>query len=289
MTQLLPVPPPSKVTPRSDHDYLRYQQQIYSDGVWAIWQQAAECPCRQQTQEIAPDLPGSGTTWGREPRPECPVCGGAGYYLHSEQEIRCLALGVQTRAIIPGQSAVAEYADGECHFTLQFQHVPSYLDRITLRDSVMVYREARQRGFSGAAPETISATRYPIRSKTYTLLTGPGGAPESVVVNVLALQSSLANGTTNPGLQLVRGVDYTVVTDENGNGRIDWTLGDLTGKAPPGGAWYSISYYARPVYVVIEHPHPWRDVFVQTKSPTEFFQRLPILARARLEFLGLKP
>lgn len=285
MTQFLPVPPPNKVTPRADHQYLQYQQQIYSDGVWAIWEQAAECPCRQRSTEILPDIPGSGTTWSREPRPECPVCGGAGYYLHSQQEIRCLALGVQAKTTIPGQGAVAEYADGECHFTFQFQHVPSYLDRITLRDSIMVYRETRQRQIVDGEPETISQTRYPIRSQTYTLLTGPGGAAESVVVNVLALQSSLADGTTTPDLQLVRGVDYTVTED----GRIDWTLGDITGKAPPGGGWYAISYYARPVYVVIDHPHPWRDVFIQYKSPTETFQRLPILARARLEFLGLKP
>jgi hypothetical protein len=283
--QLLPVKPPVKVTPRADHQLLQYVQQIYSDGVYAIWQQAAECPCRQRAQEILPGSPGPSTAWGREPRPDCPVCAGMGYYLHSEQEIRLLVLGVQRHAQIPGSNAVAEYADGECYLTTLPEHVPSYLDRFTLRDSVVVYREtAQRREVSPGVGETISATRYPIRSQTYTLLTGPGGAPQSVVVNVLALQSTQEDGSTEPGLQLVRGVDFTVTQD----GRIDWTLGDVTGKAPPPGGWYGISYYCRPVYVVIDHPHPLRDVFVQLKSPTESFVRLTILARARLEFLGLK-
>jgi len=77
-------------------------------------------------------------------------------------------------------------------------------------------------------------------------------------------------------------VDFTV----DPQGRVDWTLGIGLGTAPVEGARYSMSYYAHLAYVVVSHPHDFRDTITQIKQPEPSHTPMLVQAMARLEFYG---
>jgi hypothetical protein len=84
-----------------------------------------------------------------------------------------------------------------------------------------------------------------------------------------------AQGIVDPAGALSEGVDFNVV-----NGEIQWI------NAPNEGERYSITYYAHPVYIIMNHPHAIRDTYINFKAPAPYHAELPIYAEAQLEFYG---
>ena len=204
-----------------------------------------------------------------EARPDCPVCSGRGYLYHSSQAIK----GLITRASSTPEAYAAwgEYARGMCFFTLLPEHLPGLFDRITMENSVLVFRESKIR-----TSATIEDLRYPIETRGLDLSTG------ITQVGVLHVQASDADGLTTEAMALTQGVDYAVTND----GKIDWTLGDAGNTAPALDTRYAVAYYAKPRYVVVDSPHTHRDTFVKTKSVSITFVPMPVQAMGKLDFLG---
>jgi len=268
---LLPSRIPAKITPRVDLDPEGLRKFIVENGLRATWEQAADCPCVRRTQEVVlgfgyPTLTSDQTT--SDARADCTVCGGKGYYHHSSQPIVALFVSAHTE---PERFAPwGEYARGMVSITTLPEHIPGLFDRFTLTDSVLVFRESRRR-----TSATVESMRYPIVTRTLDLSTGP------TAVAVFAAQRTDAAGVTTPADSMAVGVDFVVV-----GGQIDWTLGDALGSAPVEGAWYAISYYARPRFVAVDYPHSFRDTWVRRKTAEPTFAPLPTSSMARLEFYG---
>jgi hypothetical protein len=81
---------------------------------------------------------------------------------------------------------------------------------------------------------------------------------------------------------LLEGVDF----DVNVNGDIDFSKGDLNGKAPAVGVRFSIAYYGHPRYYVADNPHTHRDSRYVRKSIEEQIRLMPVQCKATLEFMG---
>lgn len=268
---LFPSRPPDKINPRPDFRPEEFRKLMFHRGMDMLWEQAQECPCRRRSSDFAgqrfgggigPD-PGSTTT---EARPDCPLCEGEGYFHHSPQVIK----GLVTRASSTPEAYAAwgEYARGMIYLTFLPEHLPGLFDRFTMQNSAMVFRESKLRTSDG-----VEKLRYPIVSRQLDLDTGLAS------VDVLQLQSSSTQGVTGAGDALVKGVDFDVTE----NGELDFTIG---GNPPEEGTRYSVSYYAMPRYVVVDHPHTHRDTFVKVKAPQIQFAPMPVQCMARLDFLG---
>ena len=268
---LLPSRPPAKLKPRVDFDPEQFRKMIFTRGLRVRWEQSAECPCERQTQAVNQGFGfdvQSGLRTTAEARVDCPVCKGRGYFHHSSQEIL---------AVIPGSrntpkpfEPYGEHARGMVSVSLLPEHLPALYDRFTLLDSVLVYRESKTRS------AVVESLRYPIVSRSLDL---QGGAQ---TVDVLYAHKASASGSTTSVDTLTQGVDF-VITNA---GEVDWTLGDGLGSAPVVGAQYSFSYYANPRYVVIDHPHAFRDTWIGNKVATPYAASLPVQAMAQLDFLG---
>jgi len=267
-----PSRPPSKITPRPDFRPEDFRKLMFHRGMDIVWEQAQECPCRRRAQDVAgarfsathlaSDNPGATT----EARPDCDICKGGGYFHHSAQDIK----GLVTRASATPEaySAWGAYARGMSYFTLLPEHLPSLFDRVTLKNSVMMFRESRTRTSSN-----IEKLRYPIVTRQLDLDTGLQS------VNVLHLQSSETDGLTTTANTLTQGTDFAVTA----NGELDFSIG---GTPPAEGTRYSVSYHASPRYTIVDHPHTYRDTFVQIKAPSIAFSPMPVQCIGKLDFLG---
>jgi hypothetical protein len=263
---------PPKRNPVADFRAEEFRKFLFGKGLRLTWEQAAECPCVSRTGGLVSlgtvvDLTG-GQGHTAEPRPDCEVCRGNGYYHHSPQEVVAAVTGAASN---PERFAIyGEAAKGMVSITLMPENLPGFLDRFTMKESVMEFRETRARG-AGA----VEALRYPVVVRSLDL---QGGRQS---VGVLAAQKADAGGVTTPDDALTPGVDFEITDD----GRIDWTPGDDLGTAPAEGGRYSISYYTHPRFLVIDNPHVFRDTQVQVKSPNTRPQAMPVHCMARLEFL----
>ena len=269
----LPGRAPNKLIPRVDFKPEEFRKLVFQRGMDVKWEQAQLCPCRRPVQAYVGSALGSAGSLGvqgesTEPRPECVMCEGDGYFWHSPQTIK--ALITRASSTPEGYNAWGEQARAHIYITLMPEHLPSFLDRFTLVNSVLMFRESRVR-----TTATLEALRYPIVTRSLDLSTGPTN------VDVLHLQAADATGLTTPSGTLTKGVDFDVTA-----GKIDWTLGVAAGTAPPEGARYSVSYYASPRYVVTDHPNAYRDTFTQVKRVTPAFAPLPVQCSAALDFLG---
>jgi hypothetical protein len=269
---LFPSRPPDKLSPRPDFKPEDFRKLMFHRGMDMIWEQAQECPCRRKSSDFAGSKFGTGAVVGphlegttTEARPDCEMCEGTGYFHHTPQTIK----GLVTRASSTPEAYAAwgEYARGMIYLTFLPEHIPGLFDRMTMEDSAMVFRESRVR--SAAATEKL---RYPIVARQLDLQSGLAS------VDVLQLQKSADTGLTVPADELMPGVDFAVT-----GGELDFSIG---GSPPLEGTRYSISYYAKPRYVVIDHPHTHRDTFVKVKAPEIAFAPMPVQCMARLDFLG---
>jgi len=262
-----------------DFDPERFRKIIFSHGMRVTWEQASECPCIRSKDELlakgdglVSELTAAGiAALTAEPRPECPVCAGKGYLYHSAQEIRATATGAQSNP--QAFTAYGEYARGMLSFSLLPEHLPSYQDRFTLLDSVLVYRETQTR-----TAAVLEPLRYPVVSRDLDL---EGGVTSVDVLYLIRTDPDGLPPFDGSGV-MTKGVDFAV----GAGGEIDWTLGDAGQTAPVEGAHYSVAYYAHPRYVVIDHPHVYRDTWIGKKVVDPYFQSLTVNAMGQLDFLG---
>jgi hypothetical protein len=260
---------PDKLGPRSDFSVDELRGQIFKYGHRLTWEMANYCPCGRQLSTAD----GSFTIDTREKAVDCNTCGGAGVIYHSSQEIKAI-VGDASRD--PKRWALfGEHAAGGIQVTMLPEHLPGFLDRFTMLDIVMVYRERRKR------KATVESARYPIVTRTLTLGSVGDPAVEAVsTIGVLHCRRAGATGEIVAG-DLVQDTDFVV----DANGKIDWTLGDAAGTAPSVGHYYTIQYYMRPRYVVRTFPYQYRDTFMKTKAPSVTFTNMPTKCMAWLDFI----
>jgi hypothetical protein len=272
---------PKKLSPRVDFAPSEFRKMVFTHGLRLTWEQAVECPCKRSAADdlvvsgnnlidILETAGEKGTTF--ENRQECPACHGRGYLYHSPQEIRAICTRV-------GETPDAwkewgEWARGALFLSTLPEHITGFHDRITLLDSVLVYRETLRR--TGG----IDALRYPI--KTRVLDTGSVEDPtesDPISVDVLYAIKADADGAVDAETSVLTKVtDYTVTED----GKIKWIA---EGNPPDVGSFFSISYYAAPRFVVVDIPHAFRDTWIGTKTALPYFASLPVNAMCRLEYL----
>lgn len=253
-----PVSPPAKLLPQKSvrFDMPGFRKMLYLRGWRVTWEQAGKCPCTESADSD-------------HPRPDCPVCDGDGWDYHSSQEIRALVLNA-TQAVEPYQ-VHGEYGRSHVFLTLLPEHLPSIQDRYTALDSIFLMKDYGER--SALATDRM---RYRISPRTMQLSTG------TVVIGVTHCRKQDADGVAEEAL-LVEGTDFTV----DGNGTIDWSLGDGLGTAPPLGRRYSCTYYAHPRFVAMEDQFSARDTLHWAKDPDPpQHLALPVKVLCRVELEG---
>lgn len=271
---LFPSRAPKKLKPRGDFDAEDFRRKLFQFGAQVTWQQCAQCPCGRKLQDVASDMdyttPLAADYLTGEPQTGCLACKSTGYIVHDSQEIRALMQDMRYsgRRFNPG----GEVAAGTARVSLLPEHKVSLGDRLLVKNSAIVVREAKKRTAS-----VTEALRFPIVSQTMDLQAGP------TVVRTLFGQKADASNVSAVADTLVEGVDYVVA-----NGILDWSLGITSGRAPALNAYYTISYFANPSYLIVDLGFGVRDSWDGMHRPenSPLFQRLPTMAVARQEWLG---
>lgn len=265
---LLPPLLPTKLTPRGDFVPGDFRKLIAQLGQDVTWEMTAVCPCGQSLDDTGENFsytsPLGKLGVSGEPATICATCNGRGWYKHSAQTIRIL---VQDMAVNPRRFGVSgEYAKGRARLTFLPENKPGLGDRITLTKTVHRVHE-----FTTRRAGATQSLRFPIVAQVQNTALGP------VTVRVLQAKKALANVAA---ADLVEGVAFTV----DGQGRLVWM--DGAGASPGVDEAFSITYYARPRYVVEATPFAARDTVVHLKTPAPEDTQLPIFATALQEYRG---
>lgn len=268
---MLPSRRPAKLRPIVQLDPEMLRSEIFTRGLRCLWEQSAECPCTDVLDTKSSAFTyglGSSVTSGQA-QEDCPMCNGQGYFYHSSQEI--YALVTAAHGDMERFSVYGEYARAMASFTTNPEHQPQYLDRFTILDTSLVFRDHATR-----TANAIESLRYPVVRREHDLEWGV--TPRGV------LYAHKADGARLGvvGGELVETVDFDVTTD----GKIDWTKGDISGSAPTVGNRYTMTYYCHPVYVVMSFPHSIRATQTKYKRPDFMVQYLSVQSDARLEFVA---
>jgi len=262
---LFPVPQQNLTLTRADFRITEFRKLVQQKGLRLQWEQTLSCPCTTKTQNnFKMNLSGvsdiSAKAAGNSP--SCPVCNGKGLIRHSAQEIK----GIITSAT--GEEKVDKYGlvrDERVKITVEPEHLPSYGDKFTLKDSVIVWNEIVTMPTVGNTIELKSK----IVTRSLNLASGPTN------VNILYIQKTDATGNAI--------LDGTVPTT-------DFTVNVLTNEItftnpatrPLADSRISVSYYTNPSYVVVEYPHTFRDTFVNANA-TENFTPMVVQVECRME------
>ena len=266
---------PKKIKPRVDFDMSSFRQKVYEKGLRIKWEQSAECPCQTVISVgTGTNMYNQARTSGtREPQSNCAGCGGSGVLYTFQQEIRALVIGAQQdydRFRLYG-----EYAKGMVGITTLPEHMPGVLDRFTLLDNYMTFKETVVKASAATQP-----LRYPIASKSVVVGTEADLTnSETITVDVLHIAKADVNGTYSSQVY-TKGVHFTVV-----DGKVDWTLGTALGVAPTEGEYFAVTYVANPRYAVMNHPHAFRDTYILRKTADPVLTQMPIKVDCMLDFL----
>lgn len=248
MTVLRPHIPPNIDFCSVDFDDVEFRRVLVQKGTRAWWEGFVECPCRELTT-IGGMMDDTGT-----PDKDCIECSGSGALYIPGQQIPVMRMNAKTR--LEWFNAMGPLAHGHAMFTLLPEHMSGFRDRFTLLDGVMVFTERKVR------EATVEQPRYPIIR--HTSITGTAAdltVPETTTVGVLYAHGTGLDGVVTQ--RLVEGTDFSLVPlGDAGNGHtVDWTIGDGIGSAPPVGARYTLRYYARPRFVVVEDTFAIRGLY----------------------------
>ena len=260
---------PENLNPNAPFNLTEIQRLVWQYGIRALWEIATKCPC--------------GSAGNPSPRTDCPVCHGKGWEFHHPQIVRIIAIGFG-RSLDPFQRW-GTWEPGQVSLTVRAEHCPGPMDRITWLDARMPMNDLfiRAAPVGGTTRETL---RYPIVPKTYM----KGSDLTTGSLDVVYLRAAGADGLAGP--VLVQGDDYVIdwtalptAYEAAPNGAIDWRLGDAKDPqtTPPLDGLFSLYYYTRPVFRVMGNPHTVRDTRVNSKSPDEEPQSLPVQFTAKLE------
>lgn len=259
MSKILPSRFPTKLIPRVDFVPEEFRKMIRTHGLLLEWEMAAQCACNLPGQRYGL---GSGTTSNQgNKRTGCPTCKGSGFRYHSKQEIRGLITAARQNPRPYNNYGAIDI--GSVSLSVNPEHRLNKNDRITVLESTQRYTEKHL--YEGG---TISALRYPIVVRTVDTV-----PPQTF--GVIDCYATDVEGIAQVGGEKVEGVDFTVT-----NGQINWI------NRPDVGAYFAVSYYARPVYIVRDLPHPYRDTNILFKNPTQTFVNLPLNVICALESQG---
>lgn len=255
---------------RVQFDPMEFRRVLLQHGSPFQWEYAMVCPCKRiQTR-------GAIVIASDEARGDCPACYGTGILMGPPQD----TIGVlqDTKEVLKLSTPIGQYSEGDAFISVPPEHMPDRLDRYTLKAGCRVLNEVRKR-----TADAVESLRYPILRRKFDVGNTDKSPGERLVeVGVLYARFTDISGVIQTR-DLLEGTDF-VVTDA---GRIDWTLGDDALTSPPEGAWYSIRYYARPVFRVSGFPYIRRDTFTQDTCQAQAnFAYLPVLVHLTPEFLG---
>ena len=265
---ILPGLKPSKIRPRVDMRVDSLRRLIFEKGMRIEWSMAAECPCQR-----ALTLSGkTGTT--RESRGDCAGCSGTGIIYHSAQSIVGIISDPNTD--YDRFRTYGEYETGALRISLLPEHSPGPMDRLSLLDNVMVFRETKLKTSS-----VTESLRYPIVKRVFKVgSAGDNTVSATQTIGVLYMRKSSSAGVISSDV-LEENTDFVV----NSSGQIDWTLGVAAGTAPATGDYYALSYYVHPTYIVTGFPYTFRDTNTQRKLAAPSFENMPTAVNCKLEFL----
>jgi|13_taG_2_1085334.scaffolds.fasta_scaffold02429_3 hypothetical protein len=260
---LFPLPAQLLNKGRADFKVVEFRKLIQQKGLNITWEQALECPCSIKSstnygldllEVVDSDVNSSGYA------PDCTICNGIGIVRHSAQTIKALITSAS------GEEVSGKYGllkQEKIKITTEPEHLLSYGDRITLKDSVIVFRETLKMPNAGV---NITPSR-PIITRNLNLASG------ETPVGVLYIQKSGVDG-----LGIAGGVNQEDIQINAGGASITF----LNGSEPAAGTNLTISYYANPTYVIIEYPHTLRDTFLRTNNQ-EVFSPMLVQAEAKME------
>ncbi len=248
------LPTPNQRLDRTRADFImrEFRQLIKQKGLQITWEQTIECPCNSQSaNEFGLDLANvvDINAEASTINPDCPACKGLGLIRHSSQSIQGIATSSEGEEI---NGSYGVLRSEEIKFSLEPEHLPSYGDRFTLDNSVIVWREVAEVNAQGKVETT-----KPIITRSLNLLNGQQD------IGVLYMHKTTADGVA-PVDGAVDAADFQL----DANGLIEFTN---PATAPAVGTKISVAYYANPTYIVISYPHTIRDTvvrFQQNEVPT---------------------
>lgn len=255
---------------RVDFFNTEFKRLIAQKGLRIDWEQRQPCPCFVSTQDYSFDLNGINDEFGQvEVNPDCPVCSGGGLVKHSQQEIKAIVTGINSDYDTNDFGTVLL---PEIKVTLLPEHLPSFGDRFTLKDSAMTRQEVldtNDRVVSGATQRHVLS--YPAATRTLELASG------NVEKTILSVYYTDANGVTVGELaEEVGGVKQWLYNAQSNSLQIQQL------NTPPLGAKISVTYYAHPTFTVFGQPYAIRDTFLRIKN-VETATSMPVQAYAKLE------
>lgn len=237
-------------------------------GTEVLWQRAVACPCATDAtvhdDQVMVGLPPL----------DCEVCGGVGKIYGAPQPTVMMLADASNPMLV--FTVWGELSRGAVEVTAMPENLLSEWDRITLVQGTVTLTEWMVR------KGVVERPRYEVVKRTFPIGSGEGLlTPQEVIVGVTDCYVASPSGVVY-STPRVEGVDF-IITDD---GYIDWTLGDSLGTAPAIGARYSVRYFARPVYVVRDHPYIRRDFYELIKGEMQYKSH-PTKAIALQEWLGL--
>ncbi len=276
MDTILPLVPTNLSTCVVSPDATDMRRTLLQHGVRALWEKHVDCPCSSRGASIGEvsvdELDAS--------KHLCPWCKGSGVAYVGAQQVPLMALGLRTTT--QWYQAMGAHAHGNALLTMLPEHTPGALDRITLLDSLFVYTESRVR------KATREALRYPII--TDVIQGGTADALHLPTPHTLGVQFVLgANASGDVVGEKVQGTDfdlYALSLSGDGYG-INWATGDEgpTPTSVPVGSRYTVRYYTRPRYIVINGLHSTRSLY-NWSNDTAVKVDYPVNFLATLEHLG---
>jgi hypothetical protein len=244
-----------------------FRNRVWEKGSKVDWQQVCDCPCGT-TSTV-----GGNTSSVRDFPLDCPLCFGRGKVYTDPQEITVMMTSSSSSEEV--YNVWGEFSSGTVYITFLPENLPLEWDKIVLKEGSRLYSESRIR------KNTIEPLRYPIiKRKIVSGSESSSTTPVESEVGVTLCYRGIDRGISST-IPLVEGVDFSVTAD----GRIDWTLGVTSGKAPKVGERYSVRYFSRPVFVVRDFPYVRRDFYEEVRREL-VYQNYPIKVLAVLEHLG---
>lgn len=262
---IFPVPQQNLVLARADFRIVEFRKLVQQKGLRLQWEQTVDCPCTIKTNnnfklDLANISDVSAKFAGHNQA--CPVCNGKGLIRHSSQEIK----GIITNATGDEKNDKSGIIKKDyVKITLEPEHLPSYGDKFTLKDSVIVWKEIVN------MPNASDSIELQSQLVTRSLLLSTGVKD----VNILYIHRSDSNGLAVLNGEIPE-TDYIVDLITN---TIQFT-NPLT--RPVAGSRLVIAYYTNPTYIVDEYPHTIRDTFVRANN-IENFSPMLVQVQCRME------
>lgn len=224
-----------------------FSRVINQHGYFVTWTKALRCPCNEVTTD-QPDI-------------NCEECGGSGFYYTDPIPTRAIMTAMERNQRV--YERFGAWVEGTSTCTVEPMYRLGYLDRIEMVDSVMPHSElftkGNRRGIRSKLPANKDSLRYRISRATALIWRNP---------------------QTQRSQRLEEGFHFAV----DKNGWIEWLFEG--NELVEDGQIVSALYEYHPVYLVMSHPHAFRDGVLEKKNPSPTVVSLPIQAIVKLDYLA---